>query len=126
MDRKTLTGDLASIVSARREVRAMVAGYGAAGADVAELLTDELLANAVLHGGGRFVLRAELDEDLLRVAVSDEKPGAPLTVLPAGHALETGRGLTIVDAMASRWGVDRSRREKRVWFELEMSQSPPA
>jgi anti-sigma regulatory factor (Ser/Thr protein kinase) len=126
MDKKTLTGDLASIVSARREVRSMVMRYGATGADVAELLTDELLANAVIHGGGRFVLRAELDHDLLRVAVSDDQPGASLTVLPAGHALEGGRGLTIVDAMASRWGVDRGRREKRVWFELEMSQVPPA
>jgi anti-sigma regulatory factor (Ser/Thr protein kinase) len=126
MDKKLLTGDLASIVSARREVRSMVAGYGAAGADVAELLTDELLVNAVTHGGGHFVLNAQLDDDLLRVDVSDDQPGASLTVLPAGHALESGRGLTIVDAMASRWGVDRSRRQKRVWFELEMRHAPLA
>jgi anti-sigma regulatory factor (Ser/Thr protein kinase) len=123
MNRVTLTGDIASIANARREVRSMVTRYGVTEADVAELLTDELLANAVRHGGGRFDLTAQLDHDRLLVAVSDDEPTAPVTMLAPGHAHESGRGLTIVDAMATRWGIDRRRHLKRVWFELQMGVS---
>jgi anti-sigma regulatory factor (Ser/Thr protein kinase) len=116
-----MTGDARSIPDARRLVKAMVVGRGDELAAVAELLTDELLTNAVGHGGGQFSLTASIDGQRLRVAVSDLRPSAPVTVYPPGHELERGRGLTIVDAVATDWGIDRLSSEKSVWFELHLA-----
>jgi len=35
--------------------------------------------------------------------------------------LESGRGLTIVSMLASRWGVERDGDGKSIWFELATS-----
>jgi anti-sigma regulatory factor (Ser/Thr protein kinase) len=121
-----ITGDAQSITAARRAVRAMVAGYRDDLAAVAELLTDELLTNAVLHGGGQFGLTARVDETRLRVIVSDVLSSERVTVYPPGHELEYGRGMTIVDAMASKWGVERHGSEKSIWFELDLRSSEAA
>jgi anti-sigma regulatory factor (Ser/Thr protein kinase) len=85
------------------------------------LLADELLTNAVAHGGGKFSLAARLDGTLLRVAVSDQSSSAPVKVYPPDNNLEHGRGLRIVDATASKWGIERRGSEKAVWFELDLT-----
>jgi hypothetical protein len=35
---------------------------------------------------------------------------------------EGGRGLALVDALATRWGVDADGAGKSVWFEVATSQ----
>ena len=102
-------------------VRTLAAESGSDLAAVAELLTDELLTNAVRHGGGQFSLQAAIERSRLRVIVSDLWSSAPMTVYPPGHDLEHGRGMTIVDAMATKWGVERRDAEKSVWFELDLA-----
>jgi anti-sigma regulatory factor (Ser/Thr protein kinase) len=102
-------------------VKSLIAGFRDDLAATAELLTDELLTNAVQHGGGKFDLVASIEADRLRVVVSDVWPSAPVTVYPSGHQLERGRGMTIVDAMASNWGIERSDSTKAVWFELDLA-----
>jgi anti-sigma regulatory factor (Ser/Thr protein kinase) len=82
-----------------------------------QLLASELVTNAYIHGEGEIELRASLDEDRLLVEVIDGGRGFE-------HALSTrsldqigGRGLAIVDAEASRWGIHEGTTH--VWFELE-------
>jgi anti-sigma regulatory factor (Ser/Thr protein kinase) len=116
-----MIGDAQSIATARRAVRALVAGNRDDLAALAELLTDELLTNAVLHGGGQFSLTARADGKRLRVSVSDRFSSERVTVYPPGHELEYGRGMTIVDAMASKWGIERHGSEKSIWFELDLA-----
>jgi anti-sigma regulatory factor (Ser/Thr protein kinase) len=116
----TISGDARSIPGARRMVRALTARYRADLAETAELLTDELVTNAVMHGGGRFTVRASIDPERLRVTVSDRWGSSPVTVFDPGHDRESGRGLTIVEAMASRWGIERHDSEKWIWFEIEL------
>lgn len=101
-------------------VRAMTARHRADLAETAELITDELATNAVRHGGGRFTMRASVDRQRLRVSVTDRRGSSPVTVYSPGHDLETGRGLTIVEAMASSWGIERQSAEKMIWFELDL------
>jgi anti-sigma regulatory factor (Ser/Thr protein kinase) len=85
----------------------------------ARLLVSELVTNAVLHEQGKITFRALLDEDRLRMEVIDEGPGPETTVRardfedPRGG----GRGLLLVDAESSRWGVHTATGH--VWFELE-------
>jgi len=87
--------------------------------DTAKLLVSELVSNAVRHGRGRITLRAGLNTDRLRVEVLDDG-------LDLERAVQTrdfdnrssgGRGLMVVDAWSSRWGVHRGTTH--VWFELE-------
>jgi anti-sigma regulatory factor (Ser/Thr protein kinase) len=87
----------------------------------AELLTSELVTNAVLHGRGPIELIALLDETHLTVDVTDHGGGFERTARePRDLDAVGGHGLNIVDAVASRWGIQRGR--SRVWFELERHQ----
>jgi anti-sigma regulatory factor (Ser/Thr protein kinase) len=87
----------------------------------ATLLVSELVTNAVRHGQGRITLRALLDDGRLLVDVIDE--GNVLeTVLRTRDGVEPGgggRGLMIVDAVSSRWGIETGTAH--VWFELDRS-----
>jgi anti-sigma regulatory factor (Ser/Thr protein kinase) len=85
--------------------------------DDAKLLTSELVSNAVLHGRGRIVLRAQLDDDSVVVEVIDEGKGFEREVCRQELDDLHGRGLAIVDAQASRWGIHEGTTH--VWFELE-------
>lgn len=83
----------------------------------AKLLVSELVTNAVLHGQGQIVLRSALDDDRLLVEVIDEGQGFEHELRQREFEQVGGRGLTIVDAEASRWGIHEGTTH--VWFELE-------
>ena len=85
--------------------------------DTARLLVSELVTNAVVHGHGEITLRATLDEDRLLVEVIDEGHGFERSVRQQDFAAIGGRGLAIVDAESSRWGIHEGTTH--VWFELE-------
>jgi anti-sigma regulatory factor (Ser/Thr protein kinase) len=87
--------------------------------DAAALLASELVTNAVVHGTGQIQLRADLDEDRLRIEVMDEGEGLEHTVREVSFEELGGLGLVIVDTIASRWGIyDGSTH---VWTEIELS-----
>ena len=104
---------------ARRRVAAecRAAGFGEEAVDSAELLTSEVVANAVLHGRSTVRLRVRADGRLVRVEVGDDNARLP-TELPHDPAALGGRGLAIVAAVAARWGVDGDPAGKTVWFEI--------
>jgi anti-sigma regulatory factor (Ser/Thr protein kinase) len=85
--------------------------------DTAKLLVSELVTNAVVHGHGEITLRATLDDDRLLVDVIDQGRGFERTLRQRDFAGVGGRGLAIVDAEASRWGIHEGTTH--VWFELE-------
>jgi hypothetical protein len=86
--------------------------------DTILLLTSEVATNAVLHTGGRFEVHVErLDDGGVRVSVTDESTEVPQHRVAAVDAT-TGRGLNLVDALASAWGVDNHQHGKAVWFEV--------
>jgi anti-sigma regulatory factor (Ser/Thr protein kinase) len=84
--------------------------------ETAKLLVSELVTNAVTHGHGRVEIHAQLDRDRLLVAVIDEGPGFTPTIRERDPDIPGGRGLRIVDAEASRWGIREAAAD--VWFEL--------
>jgi len=93
-------------------------GYGERTA-IAVLLANELVTNAIRHGGERTVtLRIALvDDGRVRVEVSDGGPGRP-ELQSADPDRENGRGLHMVATLAERWGVRSSATGKTVWFDL--------
>jgi serine/threonine-protein kinase RsbW len=92
---------------------------------VVELLTSELLANAVLHGAGGHEIELSLRvpvRDVVRVSVSDSLPARPVVLSPDPVA-PSGRGMVIVEALSNRWGVEpRPGGGKTVWFEVDLDQ----
>ena len=86
----------------------------------AVLLASELATNAVLHARSAFEVAVSTDDDHLRIEVSDNDPGVPqVQWVPAGAT--SGRGLLIVETLASAWGVSPTEGGgKTVWFELPL------
>jgi anti-sigma regulatory factor (Ser/Thr protein kinase) len=86
-----------------------------------ELLTTELVSNAVRHGGADeqqvVVMHVALAKDCLRVEVCDHgdgfEPGQPR---PYG---EGGYGLFLVSEVSTRWGVSREDATC-TWFEIDL------
>jgi anti-sigma regulatory factor (Ser/Thr protein kinase) len=86
--------------------------------DTAALLSSELVTNVVLHARSDMIVDVDLDDSRLRVSVIDSSDH-PARRRETTTALEEhGRGLQIVDALASSWGVNAGPRGKVVWFEL--------
>ncbi|MCZ4099026.1 ATP-binding protein [Streptomyces sp. So13.3] len=114
--------------SAREGVRTLLTatGGGAELSDVALLLTSEVVTNAVLacrRAGtqARLTLFAECaTPGALRVLVTDDAPGLPQPHARPGGEEEHGRGLPLLSACATAWGVCRHGPGpgKGVWFEL--------
>jgi anti-sigma regulatory factor (Ser/Thr protein kinase) len=108
-----------SVRSARLAVRGVLASLDGAVVEMSALLVDELVANAVAHGEGAISLAVVVDPGCVRIAVADEGTMLPVHKPPSSRS-ESGRGLSIVNAAASRWGVDVTDHGKSVWFELEV------
>ena len=92
--------------------------------DRAELLADELVTNAVVHARTPVRLRLELRGDLLHIAVHDASPRL-LRLVPHEPEAESGRGLRMVERLATSWGVHRRPDEgKVVWASLRLWRDP--
>lgn len=91
------------------------------------LVAQELMVNAMTHGcenrpEGFFSVRAMHAWGHLRVEVEDPSTRQPLP-RSASADEEGGRGLHLVDALATRWGTDLpapGSTGKTVWFELDL------
>ncbi|MBQ1091566.1 ATP-binding protein [Streptomyces sp. B93] len=90
------------------------------------LVVGELAANAVQHGrvpGRDFGLRITADEaaNHVRIEVTDAAPppDLPPAPTPPHPEDESGRGLLLVDVLATHWGTTPHPSEgKTVWAEL--------
>jgi anti-anti-sigma regulatory factor/anti-sigma regulatory factor (Ser/Thr protein kinase) len=92
----------------------------------AELLADELVTNAVVHARTSLRLRLELRGDILHIAVHDASPRL-LRLVPNDPEAEAGRGLRLVEHLATAWGVQRRPASgKVVWCTLRLSGRPGA
>lgn len=90
----------------------------------ATLLASELATNAILHtesgyGIGTFTVIVYLRKSAVRIEVEDAGSAMTPSVLPRGDNEIFGRGLSIVDVIASHWGHYTTDHGRVVWFELE-------
>jgi anti-sigma regulatory factor (Ser/Thr protein kinase) len=107
-----------SVPAARRFIRARLP-EGVVDIDTAALLVSEVVTNAILHARTPVTLTVQELGTVVRISVRDGSPVAPRT-----HAFSTtsttGRGLRLLEELATRWGVqqDASTGGKIVWFEV--------
>lgn len=93
------------------------AGLDRVATEVAELLVSEVVTNAVIHGRSDVRLTVRAWPCRVRVEVGDDNSRRPVRVRADEAALD-GRGLAIIDLLASSWGVDDREIGKAVWFEV--------
>lgn len=116
--RTTLRADPRSARAARRFVTSTLTRWKCQHvADMVALLTSELVTNAVVHARSGVRLTLVLGRAAVRVEVADDAPGRPV-LRRAGPESLSGRGLTLLDAIADRWGVEHATPGKSVWFEV--------
>jgi two-component sensor histidine kinase len=119
---RAFSGHVESISAARHFVLDEIATLPNATRDDVSLMVSELASNATTHAGTAFEVTLDRMDTSLRVQVTDYGHGWPEPhhgLSP--HALH-GRGLLIVQALASRWGVNEVGEElgKGVWFEVAL------
>jgi len=81
------------------------------------LLTSELVTNAVKFAVAPFEVCLRAEDGLLRLEVRDRNDGTPRVHHPSPLDIR-GRGLWLVDELATRWGSEPDGAGKVVWFEL--------
>jgi anti-sigma regulatory factor (Ser/Thr protein kinase) len=85
----------------------------------AELLTSEVVTNAILHARSPVRLVVEAHSSSALVEVKDAS--SPTQVVVAGEEVaeaDRGRGMLLVDALSDRWGWWQVEDGKVVWFAL--------
>ena len=113
--------EVASVGAARRYTLAAIGDLDSQLADAVAVMVSELAANAVRHSGTHFTLTIDRTEVLVRVGVTDHGAGSPVVRTP--EPIEpSGRGLQIVEALASDWGVvpNSDPPGKTVWFTVNV------
>ena len=119
-----LLADLTAAASARAVIEDVIRAWRVpVDADVAVLLTSELVTNAVTHGTketGEFVLiTVTCDAAVLRVDVHDGSGDLPVLDIAPADA-ETGRGLLLVTSLSAEWGSYATADGKAVYFTLAL------
>jgi anti-sigma regulatory factor (Ser/Thr protein kinase) len=87
-------------------------------ADV-EIIVTELVTNAIRHSRGPVTLSIGRRLDRIVVQVQDPSPEPPEQE-EAGVLDDNGRGLLLVEEIASGWGSTPTGDGKRVWAELSV------
>lgn len=120
-----------AVPKARRFVGSSLAGEAAGTVHTVELVITELVTNAVLHGEPPVFVRLIHLGRSIRVEVEDTGPDLPVQSVHDPGSM-TGRGLSVVAGLSSRWGIDTGRgKGKVVWSEIPVGggavqAGPPA
>jgi CheY-like chemotaxis protein len=114
-----LPHDPESVAAARRFVESQLTEWKLGRLlDDALLVISELVTNAITHADSSCRIRLSVSSTTLRIDVIDGGIGTP-EPQPASETEEHGRGLHMVDAVTSAWGLeDVPGQGKLVWAEL--------
>lgn len=126
-----LPADPQAVSKVREMVRGTLAAWDVPGGlvDDVELVISELVTNAILYGEPPITMALTVTGRCVGGEISDRGPARPR--VPRQRASDDddhGRGLPIVAALATRWGVDPALggAGKVVWFRRCWEAEPDA
>ena len=118
--RRTFRGEQDQVASARDFVKRVVGRCPVL--DEAVLLTSELCTNTLQHTasgqGGSFEVTVHRAHESVRVEVRDDGSKRTPAVRGLDELSEDGRGLALVELIATRWGQNGDDLGRSVFFEL--------
>ncbi len=121
----TLDAEPASVSKARALVRESLKKWALTElSDTTELLTSELVTNALRYADGQITVRMVLERTLV-CEVLDDSAALP-RLRHAGTSDESGRGLHVVSQLAQRWGTRMTNAGKVVWCEQPLPAAESA
>ncbi|HET6212857.1 MAG TPA: STAS domain-containing protein [Micromonosporaceae bacterium] len=88
-----------------------------------QVITSELVANAVVHAGTVLEFLMVLRDQLLHLSVRDGAPGQVRLRGAVSQDAEGGRGLLVVGALATAWGSVSTGAGKIVWATVRIRPS---
>ncbi|HET9898501.1 MAG TPA: ATP-binding protein [Streptosporangiaceae bacterium] len=126
--RRTFPGQPGQVSVARQWLTRLIDGFEAA--DEVLLACSELAANAIIHSdsgrpGGVFTVRVAVEPDIVRLEVLDQggswtrRRCHENTAIHPEDATQCGRGLTIVAAITSAWGIAGDHHGRTAWCEIK-------
>lgn len=83
----------------------------------AQLVVSELATNAVFHARSEFSVAIRISGPVVRIAVRDGSAARPVLLDP-GPTRGSGRGIALIEGLASDWGIESAHSGKTVWAEL--------
>jgi anti-sigma regulatory factor (Ser/Thr protein kinase) len=109
-----------AVAAARQTVGEVLEQEGYTGdRAVVALLVSEVVTNAVVHAGTALEVVVRAAEGEVSVDVIDGDVDHLSELRTATSHDTSGRGMTIVDALADRWGCELvDPHHKRVWFSI--------
>jgi anti-sigma regulatory factor (Ser/Thr protein kinase) len=111
----TLPARPTSVGVARRFLVQLLEAWDLQGLEYdASVVLSELVTNAVLHARTEVRLEVSYEDSVLRLEVSDGSPKLPMAKRPNPQAA-TGKGLVLIDALATEWGVRPEPNGKTIW-----------
>ncbi|MGW7254931.1 ATP-binding protein [Streptomyces sp. NPDC054834] len=115
------------VAALRRALRAHLGALGLTElTEPAQLCVSELVTNVITHVGASTpaTLTVTMNGTDLRIEIHDPDTRAMPVLLDATDDAESGRGMTLVDAVATRWGILLHPDRKVTWCELATSLPP--
>lgn len=123
-----ITGTSSEVPAARRAIVEQTRAWGVPLDDdtacTVGVVASELVTNAVVHTSGAVTISLYHQPGRLLIEVLDTSSDAPLA-LEADVEEEHGRGMGLVDVLATRTGWQHVERGKRVWAEIAVPKPPP-
>lgn len=117
----------AAVAEARHRIVSVVRGWGLPLPEESygevELLSSELITNAIRYSPGACAVTVRWTGARVRVEVTDTDPVRPRSRRPSAEA-EGGRGLYLVESLSADWGSTPGPAGKTVWFEIEPPSEP--
>jgi len=120
----TLPAAVSSVPTARHFIESILSGWNRPElAWTATMVVSELASNAALHARGQqFSVRITTEGVGVRLEVTDSSPRLPQQRSYSSEST-TGRGLRLVSALATDWGVVPSATGKTIWAVLGLDSS---
>jgi anti-sigma regulatory factor (Ser/Thr protein kinase) len=118
---ESFTPSPSEVRAARHFAQAAAEEWGCCSSDLS-LVVSELATNACIHAHSPFTVSLHRNGSRVLVEVTDEDP-EPAVVGPPAHG-SSGRGMQIVAALSSEWGVACRQRGKSVWAVLDCPPRP--